>query len=483
MSRHGFPALIRCAAAYGIAIVLLCLPAVWNGFPLMFDDVGGYLERWPTRSLGFGRSTVYGLLLWGTRSMAFVPVIMLQALVTTFVVDRAIAVLAPARPGWLLPVIIAAIVATSGVALYICKPIPDAWAAPAVLALHLVAWHGRSLARLERATLGVIVVFAGAAHMATFGMLAGLSVLCALAWLARRPLGFAPRIGVAIMAVWSGPLLVLVGNVMVAGQLTLGSDGDIFLFARMVEDGMVAEILTEECPRAGWQLCRYRDALPAYAEAFTFDAESPLQKIGSAADPRARAEITAIIARSLAQHPFAHAARAGALTAGQFVDVGTGGAIEPLMSGHTRAMLARYAPALVPGFDAARQQTDDIDLSDWSDWVVVPLSVAASLALPVLAMLAWRSGRRQTAMLPGLLCAALVGNAAICGVVAGSNDRYQARLAWLAPLAIGLAGWNLVGRREKGGRREGRATVAPEASTAVTPHTALRPRKDSSKNH
>ncbi len=339
------PALARHAAAYGVTIALLCVPALWNGFPLMFDDVGGYLERWPTGSLGLGRSTVYGLMLWGTRSAAFVPVIVLQALVTAFVVDCSVAVFAPARPRWMLPVVVAAIAATSGAALYVCKPIPDAWAAPAVLALHLVAWHGASLAKWERAALAAIVVFAGATHMATFGVLAGLSVLYAIAWLARRRFGFAPRIGAAIMAVWSSLLLLLVGNVMAAGQFTLGSDGEIFLFARMVEDGMAANILAEECPRADWQLCRYRDALPAYAEAFMFDADSPLRKIGGAADPRARAEIAAIIARSLARHPLAHAARARVLTAGQFVDVGTGGAIEPLMSGRADSWLRCGAPA------------------------------------------------------------------------------------------------------------------------------------------
>jgi len=458
----------RHAVAYGIVIALLCLPALWNGFPLMFDDVGGYLERWPAGSLGLGRSTVYGLMLWGTRSAAFVPVLVLQALVTIFVVDRAIAVVVPACPRWVLPVAVVAIAATSGVALYVCKPIPDAWAAPAVLALYLVAWHGSSFAKWERAVLAAIVVFAGAAHMATFGVLAGLSVLCVLAWLARRRLGFAPQIGAAIMAVWSGPILLLVGNVVVAGQLTLGADGEIFLFASMVEDGMAADVLAEECPHAEWQLCRYRDALPAYAEAFAFDADSPLRKIGGTADPRAGREIAAIIARSIARHPLAWIKRAGALTAVQFVDVGVGGAIEPLMSGHTRAMLVRYAPALVRGFDAARQQTDDIDVSAWSDWIVVPLSVAASLALPVLAVLTWRSGRRRAAMLPAFLCVALVGNAAICGVVAGPNDRYQARLAWLAPLAICLAPPRLLGRQGKGGvGADGPAIEASRAARLV----------------
>lgn len=438
----------RHAAAYAVAVVLLCGPALWNGLPLMFDDVGGYLERWPTASLGLGRSTVYGLALWIARAGSFFPLIALQALVTVFVVDRAIrAYVTPTPPPWWLPGVIAAIAATSGAAFFVSKAIPDAWAAPGVLALHLLAWHSERLATCERAALAAIVALAGAVHMATFGVLAGLSVLYAVAWLARRRLGLTPAIGLAVAAVWSGLLLLLAGNVIVAGRIAVPSEGDIFLFGRMVEDGMAGGILAEECPRPDWQLCDYRDALPGYQEAFIFDADGPLQKIGGENDPRARREIAAIIARSLARHPFAHAWSAVALTASQFVDLGTGGIMEPLMSWHTRWVLSRYAPALVAGFDAARQQTEEIDLTPWSDWAVVPLAITTSLALPGLAVLLWRAGRRRDAMLPAFVFLALLGNAAICGVVSSPNDRYQARLAWLAELACGLAAPALVRRR------------------------------------
>lgn len=431
----------RSTAAYAVAIVLLLLPALWNGFPLMFDDVGGYLERWPSGSLSIGRSTSYGLLLWITQSASFFPILVLQALVTTFVVDCALKVwVVPAPPRWLLPAVIAAIAVASGAAMFVSKTIPDAWAAPAVLALHLLVWHTGSLATWQRAALAAIIAFAGASHMATFGVLAGLSILTMIAWLVRRRFGLAPiRPGVAIVAVWSGLLLSLIGNGIVTGHPALKMEGDIFLLGRMVEDGMAADILAEECPRPDWQLCLYRDALPPYQEAFIFYADSPLQKIGGAYDPRARKEIAAIIATSLKRHPFAHAARAIALTATQFVDVGTDDTMAPLWEGHTRWILGQYTPTLVPDFDAARQQTGTIDLSLWSNWIVVPLSLIASFALPVFAVLLWRRGRRRAAMLPALLFLALLGNAAICGAVTRSSNRYQARLAWLAELAVGLS--------------------------------------------
>jgi hypothetical protein len=72
----------------------------------------------------------------------------------------------------------------------------------------------------------------------------------------------------------------------------------------------------------------------------------------------------------------------------QFVDFGTG-AMEPLTPEVTPPELARYTPALLPAFEGARQQMEDIELNDWSDWVVVPVSTGASFALPLLAVLLW----------------------------------------------------------------------------------------------
>ena len=220
----------------------------------------------------------------------------------------------------------------------VSKVIPDAWAAPAVLSEHLLAWYRDDLGKRERAAMAGVVAFAGASHMATFGVLAGLSALDAIVWLARRKLRVAPT-GVifASAAVWSGLLLLLCVNVIVAGRFTLTPGGEVYLLGRMVEDGMAGEILREECPRADWQLCAFREALPDNSEAFIFDHESPLQKIGGESDPRVRSEIISIIPRSLVRHPIEHFQQAIVLTARQFVDVGTGGSMEPLI-GATRTL-------------------------------------------------------------------------------------------------------------------------------------------------
>jgi hypothetical protein len=43
--------------------LLLIAPAIWNGYPLLQYDTGGYLARWHEGYLVPSRSTVFGLYL------------------------------------------------------------------------------------------------------------------------------------------------------------------------------------------------------------------------------------------------------------------------------------------------------------------------------------------------------------------------------------------------------------------------------------
>lgn len=402
----------------------------------MYDDAGGYLERWPAGTLGFGRSAAYGLLLWVTRGGWFVPAIVLQAGVTAWIVGRALKIFGLARSPWTIGPVTALLAASGGVAFFCSQVGPDAWAAPAVLALHLLAWHPDRLSRVERLAAGGLIAFAGASHMATFGVLVGLALVYLLAWVARRRLGITPHGACrALAATASGLLLLLAVDAAVAGRWALTPGGEVFLFARLTESGLVAQTLREHCPREEWQLCQYREVLPPIADDLLWRSDSVLWKIGGWNDGRARAEIRSIITRSALDHPLAHVRNAVALSAEQFVTLGTANAMAPIASSHLGFTLETYAPWLVEPYKTSRQQGVPVDLTTWSAWLVVPVNLAAVFALPFVAVGAWRNHRRA-AMLPAAVFIALAGNAFICGVFSGPHDRYQARLAWLAPLSV-----------------------------------------------
>jgi hypothetical protein len=60
-------------------VLALMAPALWNGFPLIFPDTGGYLDRPVLGTLGMGRSAFYGLFLYAGVPLSFWPNAVLQS--------------------------------------------------------------------------------------------------------------------------------------------------------------------------------------------------------------------------------------------------------------------------------------------------------------------------------------------------------------------------------------------------------------------
>src|SRR5262245_62636933 len=84
--------------AAAVAVLLLLAPALWNGFPLLQYDTGGYLARWYEGSLEVSRSTVYGLYLVLTARPDFWPAVAIQAIITVWVLWLTLRALALATP-------------------------------------------------------------------------------------------------------------------------------------------------------------------------------------------------------------------------------------------------------------------------------------------------------------------------------------------------------------------------------------------------
>src|SRR5947199_10868946 len=74
----------RLAGIVAAALMLLA-PALWNGFPLLQFDTGGYFARWHEGRLEESRSTVYGAFLQFLSWPNFWPVIIAQTFFTGWI--------------------------------------------------------------------------------------------------------------------------------------------------------------------------------------------------------------------------------------------------------------------------------------------------------------------------------------------------------------------------------------------------------------
>jgi hypothetical protein len=66
------------ASVVAISLLVLIAPALWNGYPLLQYDTGGYLARWYEGYLVPSRSTVFGIYLHLGEGFHFWPIIAAQ---------------------------------------------------------------------------------------------------------------------------------------------------------------------------------------------------------------------------------------------------------------------------------------------------------------------------------------------------------------------------------------------------------------------
>jgi hypothetical protein len=434
----------RWPLAIAAAGVVLLIPAIFNGFPFVFADTGGYLARPFEGTPALGRSPLYGTFLAAGIPFDFWPIVILQAWLSAYVIAVLVRVCGNRRPATFFLVVVALAVLTS-LPWYAGQLMPDIFLPLAVLALHLLAFARERLRTSEMLLLFAVVMLAMASHMSIVAVIAALLVLLCLFKLFGGRFGF-PKIqlGLPFGAATAGIVLALFSNLAIVGQLGLTPGGTTFLFGRLVQDRIVARFLEERCPDPTLRLCAFRSELPDAADDWLW-GNSPLGKLGGwqAFEPEARR----IVRESILSHPLLHIATAARATAEQLVTLTTGEGLGPKDNWHAEGVLRKYAPNTMPAFMASRQQRDAFDFR-FLNSLHVPLAIMATALLPVL-VVALRRRQPALSMFAATMLFAIVVNAAVCGMFSNPNARYQSRIAPLATLAVLLAAIDLVKKKPK----------------------------------
>ncbi|MDO8875613.1 MAG: hypothetical protein Q8M24_24305 [Pseudolabrys sp.] len=425
----------RWALAGLLSVTILVAPAIWNRFPLLQYDTGGYLARWYEGTLVPSRAVVYGLLLNLGVPLSFWPVLIVQAALTVWIVALMLRVHGFHGRPWLMLGVIAALSVFTTLPWLTAILLTDIFCGLGVLALYLLLMRGDDLSRGERYGLIGLGALSAATHSATIAVMVALIAVAAL-WCAidRKRLPTA-ALGRGVIALLLGAVMVLAANYAVARRLAWTPGGFALSFGRMLQDGIVNKYLDEHCPDASLQLCAYKDVLPHDADVWFWG--SPLfDRLGRFAGLGKEMEHIAV--RSLIEYPALQMKTAAAATAQQLVNVHTGEGVVHWIW-HTYFIVHDFTPQWETAMKAARQQQAEISFIDINR-LHYPLALLSMALLPVIVVLAFRK------RLPGELgelaafCAlALLANAFVCGALSNPHDRYGARVVWLAAFVTGLA--------------------------------------------
>jgi hypothetical protein len=412
----------------------LLAPALWNGYPLLQWDTGGYLARWYEGYLVPSRSTVFGLYLHVGEDSGFWLNLGVQALATLWILQLMLRVLGMAQPLRLIAMSLALTLSTA-LPWLASMLLTDIFAGLSVLSLFILVLHGEKISRTEKCLLFVFTAFAAATHSATLAVLLG---LCCVGWMARPYLR--KRIAAAgllqgSLTIVAGALMLLSANFALSGQLAWTPGGYGVAFGRMMQDGIVARYLRDHCPHEKLKLCPYRDELPATADQFLW-GNSMFNTLGRFKG--LNDEMGSIVVHSLAEYPAWQAEAALTATAQQLVHVATGEGCG-VWIGHTYGIIERYIPAQVKPMRAAHQQRWKLDFTA-INWIHVPVALASMLLVAMMfGSGLWRRRLDDLTLLAGTVSLALLGNAFVCGVISGPHDRYGARIAWVATFVVLIA--------------------------------------------
>ncbi len=427
--------LLAWVAAVAVMIALLLWPAIWNGFPVVFQDTGGYLARPFEGTLLMGRSAFYGGFLALGIGLDFWPNVMAQSALAVWIILLTLRAQDVALRPLFATATVAALSALTGLPWYVSQLMPDILAPCAILALHLLAFRIESLRRWEIAALVFLFAAAAASHMAILAL--GLALLAVLAlWriAADRFGGLRPRLAMPAIAILAGLLLAPLSNWALAKRFALTPGGINFVFGRLVQDGIVQRYLSVHCPADNLAICAHRDRLAGLsADDWLWDQPSPLFDLGGA--EAFAAEARHIVWQSVLEFPALHVRTAIAAAISQFVRIETGEGLTD-WNPHVEWIFERYAPHALLAYRASRQAHREFDFA-LLNAVHVPVAFA-SFALMAMLLITRRRRRDRPAgaALVGVVTIALIGNAAVCGILSNPHDRYQSRLIWLSPLAL-----------------------------------------------
>jgi len=420
-----------------LAASLLLWVAMYNGYPTVFSDTGGYLLTGvfqialaPYRAPGyafFTSITSMGASPWFT--------IAAQAILVVYVLSETCNYLIGSERKFLdrcLLIGVPALAALTSLPWLVSLLMPDLFAGILFLTAFLLVFSG-GLPLARRILLALIVTISIAAHSSLFPIAALFFAAVAIMALAGGQMLGLPSarsvmpwllVPIVAAAFWTSAM-----NYRMGLGFKLSPSRNAFLLGRLFADGLAGDFLRENCPKEHFISCQYLSHLPRTEEEFLFQHPlfSDLKTNEDEMDAIVRGTIASYPRRFLLSSARQAFLQLGTLRTGD--EIRTYGARE-----WNDSVMQLVYPRDLLTFRRDRQIRGR--LLPLADALSTVHTVVFWISVPACLLFAWT---RRFPRINYFLASAiifLVINAAVCGALAGVFDRYQSRVAWLMPFCL-----------------------------------------------
>ena len=421
--------------------------AVVNGYPLIFNDTGRYVDGGIRHFIPSQGPIFYGIFMIPLHldGWSLWPVVVAQCLVLAYVLRLTLRVfnLLDERTFLALSAFLAAF---TGAPWFASLIMPDFFTAISVLTLFALFRGWERLGRWERVFLIGLVLLALASHITHIFVGLSFSVLFVALSLLERVRNKATPTMVASL-----PVIALCGvigmNVAAKGRPLVTQDGNVFLFARAFADGPGYEYMRDNCGQRAWHLCEIYTTLPHDVDSILWAPQRLIWSVASGDE--VRAEAGDIVRGAVLAHPSEMLAAALHNAFTQLLIFRSGVDFDSWGANDSYAAIAihHFFPREYSQFMHSLQQESKLDATVVNR--LYSFVVIFSLIGLVILLVLMRFDVTLAEFIL-VIAVALAANAFATGAFSSVHDRYQARIIWLVPLVFVIS--FLVYRRQRDAR-------------------------------
>lgn len=427
---------------FSIAVLVLCMPAFYNGFPLMFPDTTPYLSTGFENKIGDARVWLYGgflrhVSLWETLWL----VIFVQGVLIAGSIYLMFKYFFRNEYSIRLSIIYTIVVGlTTAISFHVSMLMPDIFTPIVILSFSLLLL-GKDMSKRDVVITIILFVFSSAMHNSHLILNLGILILISLSLAVKtwritwNDLGVNLKKLLLLFVLVSGSYLsVCTLHYSKGGAFKATRGSQIFLFARLCDFGIAQSYLEEYCGEYNYSICP-RAAKLNLGRNFLWAWQSHLYQSGGWTK-EGEAYYGGLVKDILTTPKYLkkYIIKSIEATFMQFFYY----EMDPLAEMRNEVKGSGLIKTYFPTYDLAAINSRQFKKTYTSTFIerqnMIQQFVIVVSALLLLLMI-WdkRYSKEQKAVVVILLLGALA-NAFIVGATSGVYDRYQSRVAWLITL-------------------------------------------------
>lgn len=421
-----------------VCTALLLLPAVYNHYPLMDPDAGTYIASGFKPETPFDRPITYGLLLrlFSLNGLSLWLAVAAQAFIVSWLIGRVLNLFfSPARLPVINVLVMLFLSQCTSLPWLVSMIHPDIFTSIACLCIVLLFAGDRN-----KVLLYVLFWIAVAVHMLHPLLFAGLLLvlfLCKRLYMQRLWFRDVRNKTIILIA-------LSLSGIAVMGS-ALSKSKHVFFTGTLVEKGVLQLYLKEQCANKNYQICAYKDQLPATSDEFVWVNSSPLYKVGDwAGSKKEFSEIDRDV-MTTPRYLWLYIKTSVAQFGRQALsfDIGTG-TFSFKTGSNVNEQMRLYMPGELAQFNTDFQ--NNTDLPARLKWVNIILRTIVAISCAILIyflLFRWKKLLPALRTVVFILVTGVIINCADFAALSVVVGRYGAKMIWLLPFCALLCLINL----------------------------------------